>query len=174
MISFDRLTVKAGEAKLKAPVLNAYGSFDGGGTSGTSVYDKEETRLHTAGQPHYGNEVVIIDGEGNEIWSHTYGGRGMDHAKMVRKTSDGGYILIGSRADEFPTSSVYQGDIALIKTDAEGNQVWSRNYGDEILYLGWGVAQTPDGGYILTGWEAKTIDDRDVIAIKTNEMEDVE
>jgi non-ribosomal peptide synthetase component E (peptide arylation enzyme) len=58
---------RAGEAKLKALILNSYGSFDGGGTSGTAVYDKEETRLHTAGQPHYGNEVVIIDGEGNEV-----------------------------------------------------------------------------------------------------------
>ena len=118
--------------------------------------------------------LVKVDGEGNEIWSHTYGGRGMDHAQMVRQTSDDGYILIGNRADEFPTAGVYQGDIALIKTDAEGKEVWSRTYGDEILYLGWGVAQTPDGGYVLTGWEAKTIDDRDVIAIKTNEMGDVE
>jgi non-ribosomal peptide synthetase component E (peptide arylation enzyme) len=57
---------KAGEAKLKIPVLNAYGSFDGGGISGTSIYDDEETRLHTAGKPHYGNEVVIIDEQGNE------------------------------------------------------------------------------------------------------------
>jgi len=118
--------------------------------------------------------LVKIDGEGNEIWSQTYGGRGMDHAKMVRETSDGGYILIGGRADEFPTGNLYQGDIILIKTDAVGNEVWSRTYGDEILYLGWGVAQTPDGGYVLTGWEAKTIDDRDVIAIKTNEIGDVE
>lgn len=58
---------KAGEAKLKVPVLNAYGSFDGGGISGTSVYDKQETRLHTAGQPHYGNEVIIIDERGNAV-----------------------------------------------------------------------------------------------------------
>jgi len=58
---------KAGEVKLKIPVLNAYGSFDGGGISGTSVYDKEETRLHTAGQPHYGNEVIIIDEQDNEV-----------------------------------------------------------------------------------------------------------
>jgi non-ribosomal peptide synthetase component E (peptide arylation enzyme) len=58
---------RTGEAKLKALILNAYGSFDGGGTSGTAVYDKEETRFHTAGQPHWGNEVVIIDGEGNAV-----------------------------------------------------------------------------------------------------------
>lgn len=58
---------KAGEAKLKVPVLNAYGSFDGGGISGTGVYDKEETRLRTAGQPHHGNEVAIIGEEGHEV-----------------------------------------------------------------------------------------------------------
>jgi len=58
---------RAGEAKLNALVLNAYGSFDGGGTSGTAAYDTEETRLHTAGQPHYGNEVVIVDEEGKEV-----------------------------------------------------------------------------------------------------------
>jgi len=118
--------------------------------------------------------LVKIDGEGNEIWSQTYGGRGMDAAGMVRQTADGGYILIGGRSDEFPTGNLYEGNIVLIKTDAEGNEIWSRTYGNEILYVGFGVAQTPDGGYVLTGWEAKTIADRDVIAIKTDENGEVE
>jgi hypothetical protein len=118
--------------------------------------------------------LIKIDGQGNEIWSHTYGGRGMDHAKMVRQASDGGYVLIGSRADEFPTDGQYEADVVLIKTDAEGNEVWTRTYGDKILSVGWGVEPTPDGGYVLIGWEAKTYPDRDVIAIKTNEMGDIE
>lgn len=58
---------RTGEAKFKVPILNAYGSFDGGGISGTAVYDKVETRLYTAGQPHYGNEVAIIDENGNKV-----------------------------------------------------------------------------------------------------------
>jgi hypothetical protein len=127
-------------------------------------YEREETDFY----------LVKIDKEGHEIWSHTYGGRGMDIAKMVRQTADGGFILVGSRADEFPSEGLYQGDLILIKTDAEGNEVWSQTYGDKILYLGWAVAQTPDGGYVLAGWEAKTIDDRDVIAIKTDEAGAVE
>jgi acetyl esterase/lipase len=127
-------------------------------------YSRDETDVY----------LVKVDGEGNEIWSHTYGGRGMDLGTMVRQTADGGYVLIGDTADEFPTRNVYQSKMYLIKTDADGNEVWSRTYGDHVLYLGWGVAQTPDGGYVLTGWEAKTIDDRDVIAIKTNEVGDVE
>jgi pimeloyl-ACP methyl ester carboxylesterase/dipeptidyl aminopeptidase/acylaminoacyl peptidase len=118
--------------------------------------------------------LVKVDGEGDEIWSRTFGGRGMDLGKMVRQTADGGYILIGDQADEYPTRNVYESNIYLIKTDAEGNEVWSRTYGDKILYLGWGVAQTPDGGYVLAGWEAKTIDDRDVILIKTDASGEVE
>lgn len=127
-------------------------------------YDRDETDIY----------LVKVDGDGNEIWSHTYGGRGMDHGKMVRGTADGGYILIGSRADEFPTENVYRGDIALIKTDADGNEVWTQNYGEKILYLGWGVAQAPYGGYVFTGWEAKTVDDRDVIVCKTDDMGSIE
>ena len=118
--------------------------------------------------------LVKIDGEGNEIWSQIYGGRGMGHGKMVRQTADGGFILAGGRADEFPSGGLYQSDLVLIKTDAEGSEVWTRTYGEEILYAGWGVAQTPDGGYILIGWEAKTIPDRDVIAIKTDAVGEVE
>jgi hypothetical protein len=118
--------------------------------------------------------LVKIDSEGNEIWSRTYGGQGMDHGKMIRQTADGGFILVGDRADAYPRDGLYQSDIVLIKTDAEGNEIWTQTYGDKILYIGWGVAQTPDGGYILTGWEAKTIPDRDVIAIKTDAAGEVE
>ena len=118
--------------------------------------------------------LVKIDGQGNEIWSQTYGGQGMDAGKMIRQTSDGGFIVVGDRADEFPRGGLYQSDLVLIKTDAEGNEVWTRTYGEEILYLGWGVAQTPDGGYVLAGWEAKTIPDRDVIALKVDESGEVE
>lgn len=98
----------------------------------------------------------------------------MDYAGMIRQTADGSYILVGDQVDEFPAGGLYESNMLLIKTDAEGNAIWSRIYGEKLFYLGWGIAQTPDGGNILTGWEAKTIDDRDVIAIKTNGMGDVE
>lgn len=127
-------------------------------------YERDETDIY----------LLKVDGQGKEIWSHTYGGRGMDHGKMVRQTADGGFVLIGNRADEFPTANVYQGDMALIKTDAEGNKVWAQSYGEKVLYLGTGVAQAPDGGYVLAGWEAKSVDDRDVIVSKTDETGEIE
>jgi hypothetical protein len=114
--------------------------------------------------------LVKVDGEGNEIWSHTYGGRGMDIAKMVRQTSDGGLILVGDRADEVPTGDMYQSNLILIKTDARqrslGSNLWER-------FSTWaGVADTRRG-YVLVGWKLKP-SDRDVIAIKTNAMGEVE
>ena len=33
------------------------------------------------------------------------------------------------------------------------------------------MAQTRDGGYVLAGWEAKTIPDREVIAIRADQLE---
>ena len=64
--------------------------------------------------------LIKVDGAGNEIWSHTYGGRGMDFGKMVQQTADGGYILVGDRADEYPTNGAYESKLSLIKTDAKG------------------------------------------------------
>ena len=122
--------------------------------------------------------LIKIRGDGDLVWSRTFGGRGQDIGKMVRETSDGGFILVGSRSDERPSYRngvhLYQSRIFLVKTDAEGNEVWSRTYGAEMLYLGWGVGQTPDGGYVLTGWEAKTLDDRDLFLLKTDAEGEVE
>jgi hypothetical protein len=118
--------------------------------------------------------LLKIDGEGNEIWSQTYGGQGLDVEGMVRQTTDGGYIIAGDWGDAVPRDGLFQSHLVLIKTDAEGNKDWSQIYGKEKLYLAFGVAQTPDGGFVLAGWEAKTIPDRDAILIKTDEDGEVE
>lgn len=127
-------------------------------------YARNETDLY----------LVKVNGDGEEIWSRTFGGRGMDLGMMVLQTREGGYILVGDQADEFPTDDIFQSKIYLIKTDPEGNLIWSQTLGDKVMYIGWGVAETPDGGFVIAGWEAKTIDDRDVILIKTDELGEIE
>ena len=56
-----------GEEKLGIPVLNTYGTFDGGGISKTTIDDDTETRRRTVGKPHWGTEVKILDDEGKEV-----------------------------------------------------------------------------------------------------------
>ncbi len=145
------------DASFSAVALAGQNNFVALGEVAAS-YERDETDLF----------LVKVDGEGNEIWARTFGGRGMDHGKVVRQTADGGFILTGGTADEYVTRNLYAGNLILIKTDAEGNEEWSRTYGSSILYLGWAVAQTPDGGYVAAGWEARTIPDRDVYLIKTD------
>jgi hypothetical protein len=41
------------------------------------------------------------------------------------------------------------GDAYLVKTDANGNMQWSRTYGSSTIY---GLVQTSDAGYALTGY----------------------
>jgi len=55
------------EEKLGVPVLNTYGTFDGGGISKTTIDDDAETRRRTVGKLHWGNDVKLLDDEGNEV-----------------------------------------------------------------------------------------------------------
>jgi hypothetical protein len=114
--------------------------------------------------------LVKVDDEGNEIWSHTYGTSSVETGRGVQQTADGGYILIGSTTSVPETyASIY-----LVKTDAQGNEAWSRAYSDQFLHLGWGVIQMPDGGYIFAGFSAPDHDARDILAMKIDAAGDVE
>lgn len=62
----EELIIEA-ESKLKAPVLNSYGMFDGGGVSGTTIDDDAETRHKTMGKPYAGIEIRIVDDDGNDV-----------------------------------------------------------------------------------------------------------
>jgi len=90
--------------------------------------------------------LIKTDSNGNEVWDKILGGSGEDVGKSVQQTSDGGYIIVGSN----PYSVVSQG-IWLIKTDANGNMVWDRIFGESGWNEGKSVQQTSDGGYIITG-----------------------
>ena len=91
--------------------------------------------------------IIKTDADGNEIWSRTYGGSRRDEGHSVRQTTDGGYIIAG-RTDSFGEGKE---DVCLIKTDADGNEIWSRTYGGSRRDEGHSVRQTKDGGYIIAG-----------------------
>ena len=107
--------------------------------------------------------LIKTDIDGNEEWTQTYGGISNDYARSVRKTADGGYIIIGY------TESFGDGgnDIWLIKTDGDGNEMWTQTFGDAMHYdYGWAVEQSADGGYILTGNKISINDGNAVVWLK--------
>jgi len=91
---------------------------------------------------------TAIADPGDTLWTRTYGGSFPDVGKCVQQTSDGGYILAGW------TMSFGAGnyDFWLLKTNANGDTLWTRTYGGESYDYGYSVQQTTDGGYIIAGY----------------------
>lgn len=109
--------------------------------------------------------LIKTNSGGDTLWTRTFGGPVYDEGCAVRQTNDMGYIVVGN------TSSFGNGgyDVYLIRTDMNGEMLWSKTYGGTSDDYGYDVKQTTDGGFILTG---KTLNfsaiNHDVYLIKTN------
>lgn len=79
----------------------------------------------------------------------TFGGINNDEANYIQQTSDGGYIIAGS---SYNFVSGFNKDAYLIKTDASGNMLWNKTYGNTCDEEATCVQQTFDGGYIIGGF----------------------
>jgi hypothetical protein len=82
-----------------------------------------------------------------KTWIKTFGRIESSLGWSVHQTTDGGYIITGSK-EYF---SVHICHLWLIKTDSNGNKVWDKTFGGKGLDCGMSVQQTTDGGYIITG-----------------------
>jgi len=111
-----------------------------------------------------GSDVYLVktDSDGDTTWTRTYGGGSYDRGYSVAQTSDGGYIVAGV------TESFGAGgsDVYLVKADAVGETIWTRTYGGSYNDMGYSVAQTSDGGYIVAGVTAAG----DVYLVKTDSL----
>ena len=91
-------------------------------------------------------QLIRTDSLGNILWTGTYGTTGWSVANAVREASDGGIIVAGSTSRELGGTDVY-----LIRTDADGNELWTRTYGPREFQTGEDVCLTSDGGYLIAG-----------------------
>lgn len=112
--------------------------------------------------------MMKLDDSGNEVWMKFYGGAGADAGKEIRATSDGGFIVTGWTS----LNNNYM-DAMLLKTDADGNQQWIKNYGlDAYLDNGYSVRQTSDGGYVFVGkqmYSSSDLNKADTYLVRTDE-----
>ena len=96
-----------------------------------------------------------IEFVGEVEWVRNFGGSGEETAQAVITTSDGGYAILGfsnSMDGDIIGKTTAVNDYWLLKLDAAGNLEWNKTYGGSKDDRGQSLAQTIDGGYILTGY----------------------
>jgi Secretion system C-terminal sorting domain len=72
----------------------------------------------------------------------TFGDTSYQSGLAVKQCFDGGYILTGYSDP---------GSALLIRTNAEGDTLWTRTYGEKIC--GFDVIQTPDSNFVISGFQ---------------------
>jgi len=95
------------------------------------------------------NDVYLIrtTSNGDTLWTRTFGNENVNVANSVLQTNDGGFLITGTSEGSEPGSY----DIYLIKTNHNGDTLWTRSYGGEDENHGWSSEFTNEGGYITYG-----------------------
>jgi hypothetical protein len=91
--------------------------------------------------------LIRTDSVGTALWIQHYGGAAFDLCWNVTATSDGGFALAG-RTQSFGAGGE---DFWLVKTNANGDSLWSKTYGGAALDRAYSVAECADGGYAIGG-----------------------
>jgi len=127
-------------------------TFGGPGLqSGYCVQQTSDAGYIIAGYNNVGNfDIYLIktNTNGDTLWTRTFGGLNDEDSFSLEQTADGGYIITGRTKVFGP----FNYDVFLIKTDGNGNSIWSKQFGGANEDIGTSVQQTTDCGFIVTGY----------------------
>jgi hypothetical protein len=107
--------------------------------------------------------LLKLDGTGQLLWQHCYGGSDEEGMASVSLGDDGGYFAVGSSRSNDGDLSGYHGgnDVWAMHLDPMGALLWSRLLGGSGYEEGNGLASTEGGGCILIGETSSTDGDVD-------------
>jgi len=91
--------------------------------------------------------LVRCDSNGDTIWTRNYGGDRWQMAYCITETDDGGFAACGDN-----NIGVGNDDLYIVRTDADGDTIWTRSFGDAGHHdKGREIIQTSDGGFLALG-----------------------
>jgi gliding motility-associated-like protein len=100
--------------------------------------------------------VMKLDGNGNLLWSKTYGGSANDELEDILPMPDGNYLLSGysnSSAGGTKTAPLIgTSDNWIICIRPDGSQVWDKDYGTGGQDAGGTLLALIDGNYLVTAF----------------------
>ena len=113
----------------------------------------------------YDGLLVKLDGNGQVLWNRCYAGSEDDQIYQALELDDGLLLLCDTQSDDrdaegagyhlgYPHGDEFYGktcDIWLLKTDFDGNIIWSKCYGGTGHEFPLKVFQNEDGGFTVFG-----------------------
>lgn len=106
---------------------------------------------------------------GDASWSKQIGGQGHENGTSIVQNESGEYFIGGS--SKYNSNGLF--DFFLVKTDVNGDTVWTKKYGGYLDDEANSMRQTSDGGFILGGYtESFGSGLKDFYLLKTNSLGD--
>jgi len=91
--------------------------------------------------------ILKVSSNGDVEWAKQIGGVKADAGSEIIQTLDGGYLLCG----ETESYGVGNLDICLVKTDIDGNLLWSKTYGNKGFDQVGDLVERKDGNIVIVG-----------------------
>jgi len=130
--------------------MEVHATSDGGfiGVGATNSYGHGATR-----QDYYWDAYMVkTDANGDTLWQKTFGGIYADQFFDVAETPDKGFVAVG-----FIDDPAYGDCVYIVKTDQNGNKLWTREYYQGFFSaLGASVAVGANGDIAVAGYIVKS------------------
>ena len=84
-----------------------------------------------------------MDANGELIWRKRYGGDGYEESQGFVRTAEGDFVLNGHSSSTDPNHNLF-----VVKVDADGNELWNKNYGGAMHDGGQDILINKKGNYV--------------------------
>lgn len=94
------------------------------------------------------NDMILskLDFEGKREWKKYYGGHHNDLGHKMTQLNDGNFVLVGFNrsVDDF-------GNVYVVKVDKNGNLIWEKDFGDNLVDHGFNVLEDESEDLLIVG-----------------------
>jgi hypothetical protein len=91
--------------------------------------------------------MIRMNPWGDTLWTRQYGGSDGESAEGVCETPDGGFVVAGL-TNSYGAGSA---DLYVLRTDSNGDTLWTRTYGGTGYDAAYGIDLAHGGGYVIAG-----------------------
>ncbi len=91
--------------------------------------------------------IVMLDADGDTVWTRTVGGDNYEEIRDVIISSDG-YIMAAGFSRTYGLGFM---DAYVIKMNLQGDLIWAKTFGNSEVNMAFGITEIDQGSFLLTG-----------------------